>query len=523
MGRETPLSGNLNVILLPTSNLCISFVGDDGNAEGLATLSTDLQCSAVAIDALPADKSERSFLIKVPDGKIFYFWCSEQSKLLGIELLEKLRDLLKRKPSLAELSGISESRLDCFAIHLQTYLVGSSVTTTQASTVFSTIPFPTSSFDSPELCQNARSLSASLKPSRSRHYSIPATKTNSLYQGGLSLRSSSFKDGRVVREEFRRHGDDHLPCVDNLSTSSPSTAETSGSSHPEKDKLPEATGTCLFSPSNFLESLGKSADPPFLSPASQVASIGSSLFSPDYCWCPPVASPLQYTVDCLQLPILSTETLSLPPLSSLLSAPRSSFLPVKAPVNLAEVPCLDFPPFLPEPLVRLPLSMTNSQQIPIFIPHMCDPIVHIPFIDVCSSGQGYLVSAGPAISTTIPPLLPNLVNPLIPETDSMMEKGARETLRLLISGSSSQTNPELINVLPSVLNNIDEQRSMLAAGSRSVYAGAADDTAIANSIAAMGCVMKRCFSKCNLVYELEKPGGPDGACLDNDKVEEGKD
>ncbi|KAK8654821.1 hypothetical protein V6N13_107419 [Hibiscus sabdariffa] len=78
----------------------------------------------------------------------------------------------------------------------------------------------------------------------------------------------------------------------------------------------------------------------------------------------------------------------------------SSLLKPTLPLDLADVPSLDFPAFLPEPLVRLP--MASSQQVPTFTPLICDPIVHIPVIDVCSSGgQGYLVSAGPSLSTTI--------------------------------------------------------------------------------------------------------------------------
>lgn len=72
------------------------------------------------------------------------------------------------------------------------------------------------------------------------------------------------------------------------------------------------------------------------------------------------------------------------------------------------------------------------------IPIMCDPIVHIPVIDICSSGQGYLVSAGPTS------MIPTSIPPLPVENDSLVEKGARETLRLLISGASS-TNTAPLN------------------------------------------------------------------------------
>jgi hypothetical protein len=82
--------GNLNLTILPTSDLRLSFIGDDGRTERLFTLGSKSQCAAVAVDEIPADNSGRSFLIKIPDGQVFYFWCSEKSRLLGIELLVKV-------------------------------------------------------------------------------------------------------------------------------------------------------------------------------------------------------------------------------------------------------------------------------------------------------------------------------------------------------------------------------------------------------------------------------------------------
>lgn len=82
--------GNLNLMLLPTSDLRMSFIQDDGHTERLCTLSSSLQCSAAVIEEIPADKSGRSFLVKIPDHEVFYFWCSEKSMLLGIELLAKV-------------------------------------------------------------------------------------------------------------------------------------------------------------------------------------------------------------------------------------------------------------------------------------------------------------------------------------------------------------------------------------------------------------------------------------------------
>ncbi|KAF2296219.1 hypothetical protein GH714_036820 [Hevea brasiliensis] len=157
---------------------------------------------------------------------------------------------------------------------------------------------------------------------------------------------------------------------------------------------------------------------------------------------------MQYPPASPQLTTSSIESPLLPPLSSLLSAARSSSLLTPAPpLSLADVPSLKLPALLPDPLLRLP--MPGSQQIPTFTPLMCDPIVHIPVIDVCSSGQGYLVSAGPAISSTIPPLHPKLVNPLIPEPDSV---------------------------------------GLHVTGSRGLYTGSSDVNAIANSMATIGLV-----------------------------------
>lgn len=149
---------------------------------------------------------------------------------------------------------------------------------------------------------------------------------------------------------------------------------------------------------------------------------------------------------------------------------------------------------------------------------MCDPIVHIPLIDVCSSGQGYLVSAGPTIASAIPPLHSRLVNPLIPETaDSVVEKGARETLRLLIS-SSSQTNSQFMNVLPVVLTNTD-QTSILASGSWGLYSGTREVDAIANRFATMGLVSLSESSIGNSVAEIS--GGCDGTNALPDNLPDG--
>ncbi|KAK2996575.1 hypothetical protein RJ639_025858, partial [Escallonia herrerae] len=519
--------GSLTLTLLPTSDLRLSFIGDDGHSERLSTLSRVSDCSSVAVEEIPADRSGRSFLMKIPGSENIYFWCSEKSKLLGDELLGKMKDLLQRKPSVAELTGISESRLDCFATFLRAYLVGSAVTKTRGSPLGSMAFSLDTSVDSAELCQNALLVSSSPKPSHPRHYGSLGAKPNLFIQGSLSPRTSSFKEDpprnlssmrSIGRDKYKRS---HLSCVDNLSVALPNTMDASSSNQAQQGELPESIGTCLFPPPSFIESLGKSE-----SSVSQVPSAGCSLFSPYYCWCPPVSSTLQYTAPP-QLPISSSiESSSLPPLSSLLSTTKSSSLLAPfPPINLSELPSMDFPPFLPEPLIRLPLSMPTSQQIPTFMPLMCDSIIHIPVIDVCSSGQGYLVSAGPGISTTLPPLHSTLVNPLISKSDTAVENGARETLRLLLS-NSNQANPQLMSVFPSVLASCDEN-NILVAGSRGLYSGVSDVGAIASSIAAMGLVSLSEGSKevgvtsqrsrrGDLLDQLKKPSGSNGPCSEDE-------
>ncbi|XXG66389.1 hypothetical protein AAC387_Pa05g3879 [Persea americana] len=509
----THTRGNLNLTLLPSSNLRISFIGDDCCTEKLSVLGSDSESSTVTIEDISADCSGRSFLMRFPGGRISYFWCSEKSRLLGAELLTKMKDLLRKKPTLSQLTGISESRLDRFATHLRAYLLGSGSTIQSVPTVSSAAVHS----DPPELLPKTQSAFPSLKASHPRGTaSQPAKSHSALYQGSLSPRLNTFKDGLSrsslfnrsgAREKFKRRGDgqcNNVLAIDNASmtlTSTGSAIQTS-SGQTEDEKLSE--GCSHFLPLSLPDTLPfippLSISPlSFHAPLTKIPTSSPSLFSPYYCWCPPGPTTLQYRV-APHLPPASSEPLSLPPFSSILTAARSSSSLQNPPLNLVNVPSLDLPAFFPDPLanISIPVSsfvaVPSSQQIPTFTPFMSDPIVHIPVIDVCSSGQGYLVSAGPTISTTIAPLLPNLVNPLIPEAESMMEKSARETLRLLIG--SAQTNPTLMEMLPAALATTEKslsfihgkQQGALVVGSRGLYSGILDVGSAANGITSMGLV-----------------------------------
>ncbi|MCL7047189.1 hypothetical protein MKW94_029391 [Papaver nudicaule] len=490
--------GNLNLTLLPNSDLRISFVGDDGSTERLAMVSDVSESSMVIIKEIQADSSGRSFLVQVSGGQDSYFWCSEKSKVYGLQLLAKLKDLLGRKPSLSKLTGISESRLDCFAVHLHEYLLGS-LTGTKTSTFDESISSLGSAFDeSSEFHSSTLVSSLSLKPSHSQQNNSNVTAADSLRQGTsdhLVLRLEN-----ELMEIRRLHGDSScsFPGVDDLPLFSTSMIKELPTRQTDNKPTESGTSAPLASVA-FLESLGTFTP---LNPSSQnlpsfqASSPGSTLFSPSNFWCPPLAPTLQYTVTPPHLPMTLPESLSLPPL---LSAARSSASPPIQPMtslNLANFPSLDFTDFRTDPMVHVHLSGSSfiagpsSQQIPTFTPLFCDSIVHIPVLDVCSSGgQGYLVSAGPAISTTIiPPSHQNIVNPLLPQTESLVEKGARETLQLLLASTQMVNNPQLMMQQVLTLNEEKPCSSSISfAGSHGLYSGNRDVNAIiANSIATIG-------------------------------------
>ncbi|XP_026656451.1 uncharacterized protein LOC103695761 [Phoenix dactylifera] len=472
--------GHLNLTLLPSSKMRISFIGDDGCVERLAVVSNDLDSSDVLIEDISADSSSRSFLVKLPGSQVLYYWCSEKSEIYGKELLAKMKDLLRGKPTLSHLTGISESRLNSFATHLRAYLIGSSNIAEANSSASSNSLLSTAS----TLASDSQSSSMVSKSFRFRPTTAHMAKMHPFHQGSLSPRLNTFKDGmpRILssiksgaREKLKRRGESHLSSLSTINnqeiTSLPTCTTDVVFTRQCEDNISSDNGSCSCVPCSLpdvscLASPLSSFNPlSIYFPPSQVPTP-SSLFTPYYCWCPPCPSSLQYTVTPPHLPSVSTESLPLPPLSSLLPAagPPVSLVQTKMSIDAVELPSTNFPaPFL-DPLVRFPLpvsslvALPNSQQIPTFTPFMSDPIVHIPVIDVCSSGQGYLVSAAPAIPSAIPPLLP-IVNPLMPETESLVEKSARETLRMLMASAPTPATPQLMSVLPVVFSSVNENFS----------------------------------------------------------------
>lgn len=368
-----------------------------------------------------------------------------------------MKSLLDRRPTLSDLTGISNSRLDTFATHLHAYLLASSIGEVKSLGSLDDFLGPSRPHN-----QYLQLQSAVSKTSRFRASATIATKSSSVYQASLSPRSGTFKDGvprascsRVVgREKLKRRAEWSSPSIapldaNHVTTNSMNSDTTSVKCDSDCSRN-IVTSVPLDLPLSFpllppIYSLG-TCPPPEVSLEKQ--------FKPYYCWCPPCPSSLQYTVTPLHLPATSVDPLPLPPLSSLLANEQPPSAAVSAKLDRTDLPSLNLPSILHDPLLHLPLPTStliplHGSQVPTFTPLMSDPIVHVPVIDVCSAGQAYLVSCGPSISTAVP-LLPSL-KPLLPEADSLVERSARETLMRLIASTPPSSHPQLANILPVVV------------------------------------------------------------------------
>lgn len=134
-----------------------------------------------------------------------------------------------RKPSIAELTGISETRLDYFATRLQVYLVGSIVGETTTGPIGSHMHLDSTSEQS-DLVQDAYFLPS--KSVQSQRTGNQPVRPSSSFQGNLSPRSSSFKEGfprnlnctrNDAKEKLRQRGDSHFLAIDNLTACSSAT------------------------------------------------------------------------------------------------------------------------------------------------------------------------------------------------------------------------------------------------------------------------------------------------------------
>ncbi|XP_057796790.1 uncharacterized protein LOC131012804 isoform X2 [Salvia miltiorrhiza] len=168
---------------------------------------------------------------------VFYFWCSEKSQYLGNEMLRKMIDLLIRKPSLAELTGISDGRLNFFATQLRAYLHGSVVSKAQSIGVLpSNGPSDDDSFDSSELHYPQSSITCE-KRSLFQQYGCRGLMTNLNHLDGHYPKSGSFEaslpkslsfENVTARENLMQVGDGNA-SPNSLFLASTSDADLSNS------------------------------------------------------------------------------------------------------------------------------------------------------------------------------------------------------------------------------------------------------------------------------------------------------
>ncbi|KAJ3680751.1 hypothetical protein LUZ60_015240 [Juncus effusus] len=379
----TAARGHLNLNILPTSHLRLSFLSDSGQSQTLnpADLSAD-----VSIRQISSDPSARSFSLQLTH-QSHYYWLSERSLSHGTHLLDKMKDLLKNKPSLSDLTGISNSRLESFGAHLQAYLIRES----NSGISKSGISDPSSS--SPLIIP---------RPPKIRHSKTPNLRSRSYisFKEGSSSSSLAFKTLNPREKSRKRNNNNEfhnlnlgplsipsLPIV-----SSPLPIPTIPTSQSERDTSSSSDPFAL--PPDLLPQFSPFDPLTFKFPLPPSDSTNSNpKFKPYYCSCP-IGSSLPQSA----------------PLNSLMSATASS----------SPVPSLSSPVGIPP--------------LPAFSGLISDPIVHLPLMDFArSSGQlAYLVSAGPMIS----PAGVSVPNMLVPVTESLVEKNARETLRRLLEGES---------------------------------------------------------------------------------------
>ncbi|VAH31190.1 unnamed protein product [Triticum turgidum subsp. durum] len=473
----TTIRGKLNLGLLPSSSMRLTFSGDDGCSEELALLNEGLEVSELVIEEISADNSGRSFLIRISESKRLYYWCAEKSKECGMELLAKMKNLLQGRPTLSDLTGISNSRLDAFVTNLHAYLLAPSIG--DAKLLGSSTDFLSNSSSQGQHLQPPSVVSRS---SRSCTSAANATKASLIYQASLSPRSSTFKDGvprtscaKVVgREKLKRRGD----------WLGPSTALIDANPLIAKSVNPDSTSEvsdrdCSKNSVTPASSLDLPLSFPLLPPLYPLPEGSSeNPFKPYYCWCPPCPSSLQYSVTPLHMPVTSVEPFPQSPLGSLVSNEVSSVSSFSAKLDTTNSPPsilhdpslhLQLPtsivplhgsmvstyPLLHLPFPTSPLVPVHGSQVPTF-PLLHLPLPTSPFVSLHSS-QAYLVSCGPSITSPVP-LLPSL-KPLIPETESLVERSARETLMRLLASTPPSSNPQLVNILPAVLTDVPENIS----------------------------------------------------------------
>ncbi|KAL2650354.1 hypothetical protein R1flu_018482 [Riccia fluitans] len=208
--RPITSRGFLSLTIVPGSDLRLSFVPDEGFEDLLATISLYSESPSVALEEVPADVSGRTFLLKLSDGKVLYFWQSEKSKSSGDELVSKMKDMLYRRPTLSELTGIEESRLDSFTGYVcsvlnalsSTEAVESIASAASTESSHSSNPGSSTSYTSSSIPYSSRT-DPRASSSETRTLSLPTAfaRWRSDFEGGSSPCGDGLSQVVSLREE----------------------------------------------------------------------------------------------------------------------------------------------------------------------------------------------------------------------------------------------------------------------------------------------------------------------------------
>eukprot|EP00250_Pteridium_aquilinum_P013171 c21178_g1_i2 orf=375-2201(-) len=426
--------------MLPCSEMRLSFIGDNGEIERIAAVKSIVEDAHVAIEMLDADPAGRSFIVKLSGGKHF-FWQSERSMMVGDELVAEMKDFLLRRPTLSQLTGVHESRLNSFVSQLRNNLAAASSSagfqpSCTASSLSSTSsisltnvavmsPNPSSSCgikQSPRLSPrvsgfkegasrgltNIRSFTSSREKHRRRldklnpasAFSVSNTHCRSCNMDIISDRSVAV----CINQEEERIGSESDSVE--LNTLSPCMPEFCGRQSGNDTPCVPLVSASL--PSPMLGGSSFSSNGLHLPIASHLQIPTSTLVAPYYCPCPLRSPALQYAFTPPLLPQVG-ELNNAPASPTFFSVKPSSTILSQTTLSLDRVSISPIP--LPvSSLVNIPTPLQTSSLSSFF----SDPIVHIPVVDFQSANKGFLVSAPPPVSSSgFPAVLPSFLSNIL--------------------------------------------------------------------------------------------------------------
>lgn len=370
----------------------------------------------------------------------------------------QMRDFLLRRPTLSQLTGVHESRLNSFVSQLRNNLAAASSSAgfqpsctssplSSTSSISSTVaavtsPNPSSSCgirQSPRLSPRASGFKEGISrgstnirsfiSSRDKHRrrfdklnpasSLSLTNTQSSssnldIHSDLICASQPLMSSDCSSQEIIIGSQDFV----GLNASSPYVPglcgflSNNGAPCPKQaSSVPLVSASLPSSPSLIPSMLGGPSffsNGPHLPLPSHLPIPTSTLLAPYYCPCPLRSSALQYTFTPPFLPPVG-ELNNGPSSSTFFSVKPSSAILSQTTISLDRVSISPIP--LPgSSLVNIPTPFQTASLSSFF----SDPIVHIPVVDFQSANKSFLVSTPPPVSSSgIPSVLPSFLSNIL--------------------------------------------------------------------------------------------------------------